>query len=149
MIARQLSPYVGNPLVSSARGILTLVAIPVQKSNLDQLYEATPLVMMPPPLSRETCPAPRFWELSEWEAWSKEEKERGSFKSRVQGKGINSSWMEDEKGNRVSLHQQQQILGEARHTWVTMRSFGVELAVYSSTPVPTLDYFRAKMEVEF
>jgi hypothetical protein len=149
MIPRQPSPYVGSPFMSSAAGVPTPVVIPVQKTNLQLLYEATPLVKMPPPLERDAFPACRFWEESKWAAWAKEEKEKGSFKSRVQGEGVNSSWMEDEKGNRVDLPRQQVILAEARHTWVTMKSFKVDFAVYHDTPVPTLDYFRAKMEMGF
>ena len=120
-----------------------------QKSNLERLYEATPDVVMPAPLSRDVYPNTRFWEEDEWEEWSKQGKEKGTFKSRVPGEGVNSSWMVDMSGKRVERKLQRKILGEARHTWVTMRAFEVDFTVFKHTPMPSLDYFRARMESRF
>ena len=147
VFSRQTLPHSNGPLVPSAVGMAAPVVVTPQKSNLERLYDATPYVVMPSPLSKDTYPNSRFWEKSVWEAWSKGEKEKGTFRSRARGEGMNSSWMEDASGNRVSLIRQQEILGEARRTWVTMRDFKVNFTVFRHTGAPTLDYFRARMEV--
>ena len=84
-----------------------------------------------------------------WAEWAEEQKEKGLFKARVQGEGMNSSWLEDENGNRVDRHRQQLVLGEARRTWFTMREFEIKLAPHGNMSIPTLDYFCAKMELSF
>ena len=65
-----------------------------EKSGLEWLREATPDVVTPPVRNRNDYPHIKFWEEHEWELWTKDGKESGSFKSRVQGEGVNSSWME-------------------------------------------------------
>jgi len=152
MTLRQTSPHIGGPLGPPAAGVSTPVAMPAgsQKSNLERLREATPHVVMPTPLSRDAHPGPKFWNSErEWIAWREAEKEKGSFRLGVQGGGINSSWMEDENGNRVNLNRQQKILAEARRTWITMAAWQIPTAVYGGVDSLTLDYFRAKMELEF
>lgn len=104
---------------------------------------------MPAPRSKVAHPRVVFWTEADWEKWKmlqKETKEPGRSKP---GEGINSSWMEDENGVRVHITRQQQILRAARQTWVTMRSFRIDLTVFLGTPVPTVDYFRAKLESAF
>ena len=76
-------------------------------------------------------------------------KEKGEIKSGTQGEGVNSSWMEDEDGNRVDITRQKTILREARLTWLTMRDFGVELANHGDVTGPVLEYFYALMETKF
>lgn len=120
-----------------------------EKSNLERLYEATPYVVMPEPLSESEYRGIKFWEEVEWEKWCKEGKEKGIFKIGVPGEGINSSWMEDKNGNRIDCARQGKLLREARRTWITMRGFEVNITVYMNTPAPTLDYFRARMEGMF
>jgi len=151
MIPRQPSPCAGTPLASStaATSAPVIVSAGPKKSNLELLYEATPDAVMPAPLKRNDYPDSRFWEKHMWSEWSKKEKEKGSFSLRTQGQGVNSSWMEDENGNRVSVIRQRQILDEARHTWLTMWSFDVGFSTYTKTPVPTLNFFRARMGSKF
>ena len=117
-------------------------------SGVDQLYSVEGITM-PLPLDRHDWLLVKFWEKRDWEVWVKEQKEKGSFQTRVRGAGVNSSWMEDENGNRVSLARQGEILEEVRRTWLTMEAFGVSVQVYGSTDGYTLNYFRAKMESKF
>jgi len=117
-------------------------------SNLDRLYLAEGIVM-PPPLNRAEWLLVKFWEKWEWEKWAKEEKEKGNFQSGVQGAGVNSSWMEDENGNRVSLARQREIMDEVRRTWITLRSIETDLKVYGNTNGFILNFFRAKLESTF
>lgn len=106
---------------------------------------------MPPPLKKEMYPKPEelFWEEEDWEKWMKKGKEKGVFKRGKQGEGVNSSWMLNQDRTRVSRDRQQQIIGEARHIWVTMRSFKIDFTVFRGTDLPTLDYFRARVETAF
>ena len=46
-------------------------------------------------------------------------------------------------------HCQQEVLAEARRTWVTMVVFEVDLRVHRDTPAPTLDLLRTRMESMF
>jgi len=148
---RQTSPYAGSPLTSSVLGMPTSVMIPTSlpESGLKRLYEMSPGLTMPLPLSRDAFPLTLFWEECEWERWKKREKEKGTFGHRIQGEGVNSSWIEDKNGGRVDRTRQKQILAEARHQWVTMRDYNVDVMIYTDTPMPTVDYFRAKMETTF
>ena len=120
-----------------------------EKSGLEWLREATPDVVTPPVRNRNDYPHIKFWEEHEWELWTKDGKESGSFKSCVQGEGVNSSWMEYATGERVDLGRQKKILGEARRTWVTMRNFKVKLDTFREMGAPTVEYFRARMELKF
>ena len=129
-----------NPVTASA-GLL--------EHNLQWLYKAMPDVVMPKPLDQNAYPYSTFWVEKSWEAWVEVEKESGLFSSHKQGEGINSSWMVDADGDRVDVDQQQKILGEARRTWNTMAAFEIPLTTYRLAPVPTLDYFRARMESKF
>lgn len=120
-------------------------------SNLERLYLASPVVSMSEPYNRKDYPRCKFWTEDAWREWVKEEKEKGSFKpgNRKQGEGVNSSFMEDEYGNRVELRLQKQILKEASRTWISMKGFGVEVTVHRYMPSPALDYFRSRMESKF
>ena len=104
---------------------------------------------MPPPLDRNMYPDVANWEKKQWDKWVKEQKERGLLQIGVPGKGVNSSWMVSVNGIRVDLDRQQEVLAEARRTWVTMVAFEVDLQVHRYTPIPTLDFFRARMESMF
>jgi hypothetical protein len=134
--------------VPSAIGTPSPVTIPIpsQQSNLQQLYTATPDVVMPPPLLRDEHPGIRFWEQPLWAEWVEREVEKGSFNTGVQGQGKNSSFMEDADGNRVHISRQKQILEEAHSCWRTMHSFNINLARYREMPATVVDYFRAWME---
>jgi len=121
----------------------------LSESGLKRLYEMSPGLTVPLPLSRDAFPLTLFWEECEWGEWREREKEKGTFGHRIQGEGVNSSWIEDKDGSRVNRTRQKQILAEARHHWVTMRDYNVDVMIYTDTPMPTVDYFRAKMETAF
>jgi len=146
-----MSPYTGSHLAPLAMGIPSPVVASMGplEYNLERLYKATPDVTMPRPLNQNGFPDSTFWTEKSWEAWVEKEREIGTFNSNKQGEGINSSWMVDADGDRVDVDQQQKILGEARRTWNTMSAFQIPLTTYRLAPVPTLDYFRARMESKF
>ena len=129
-------------------GMLAPASVPMQleHSNLQQLYKATPNIAMLPSLRREEYPHTRFWERVAWDKWVSTENEKGSFNTGVQGQGVNSSFMEDENGERVPIARQRQILDEAHSCWRTMRGFNINLMVFREMPATTMDYFRAWME---
>ena len=54
-----------------------------KKSGLEWLCKATPDVVTPPVRNRNDYPHIKFWEEHEWELWTKDGKESGSFKSYV------------------------------------------------------------------
>ena len=149
MTPRQLFPHtVTGSSVSSTAGIPTPIAIPTQpqQSGLARLYEATPEVVMPEPLKRSEHPGPKFWEKRPWKDWVDGEVERGGFNPGKEGQGANSSFLEDEDGNRVHVDRQKEILGEATTSWNTMKDFNIKLTAYRDMPATSLDYFRARME---
>jgi hypothetical protein len=150
VIHRRVLPYTGSSSVSPAVGFPAPAMASVSpKSNLDELWRVTKGIVMPDPLEKSKYPGLKFWERHMWVEWVNREKEKGTFKNRVQGEGVNSSFMEDEDGNRVHRHRQKQILDETRHTWCTMKYYGIDLKVYSKMPVTVLDYFRAAMKSKF
>lgn len=103
-----------------------------------------------PPLDKEDYEDVRFWDKSTWERWVEDEKEIGNtFKSGVQGQGINSSWMEDTDGSRVAIHRQRQIIAGARLAWTNLSTCGVSVGSYRECDEMTLSYFRRKVETDF
>lgn len=117
-----------------------------QTSKLKELYKSTPDVVMPEPFKRNNDLGVKFWERHMWTEWVKSEKERGMFNSGVQGKGVNSSFVENMDGNRVQFLRQKEILKQARDAWCTMAACGINLKPHSDMPAPMMDYFRAWME---
>lgn len=109
----------------------------------------SPGLVMPPPLSKDEHPLARFWKKSDWEKWKKRQKETKEPGRRRRGQGMNSSWMEQEDGQRVGDERQQAILRVARQTWVTMRSYKIPFGPFLDTPRPTTDYFAATLESTF
>ena len=103
-----------------------------------------------PPLDKEDYEDVRFWDKSAWEWWVEDEKEIGiTFKSGVQGQGINSSWMEDADGSRVEIYRQRQIIAGARLAWTNLSACGVSVGSYQESDEMTLSYFRCKVETDY
>ena len=126
----------------------TVSPMRTHKTNLERLYEATPEVVMPVPLKKDDYPNVKFWELDQWSKWVNQQMEMGNFKNGMQGQGMNSSFMEDTEGYRVSVTWQKQILEEVHTSWRTMQAFEIELKPLRSMPAPPRDYFRARLAVK-
>ena len=92
-----------------------------------------------------------FWEKGEWERQVKIRKESKdpSDKGGIKGEGINSSWMEDEYGIRVSVERQTEIIAAARRTWVTLSNCGIAVTKFRNAEEIVVSYFRRKLETDF
>ena len=92
-----------------------------------------------------------FWEKGEWERKVKIRKESKdpSDKGGIKGEGINSSWMEDEYGIRVSVERQTEIIAAARRTWVTLSNCGIAVTKFRNAEEIVVSYFRRKLETNF
>ena len=132
-----------------ASSATVMVPTAPRKSNLQLLYESTPLVVALTPFKANDYPNCLFWTERAWVEWAREGKEMGIFRSGVEGEGVNSSWLEDPNGRRVDVVVQRNILDEARRTWSLMRRCRVRFGAYKATLLPELDYFRKSMEGAF
>ena len=138
--------------MSSPLTMPTPAAIPMIpfRTPLERLRDAAPVpVPTPPPLDRADYPDCKSWTETDWKKWVAEGRENDLLESGVPGKGVNSSWLEDQNGIRPDLCRQKVILQEVRRTWVTMRDFGIGLAPQTDMPGPTFDYFRKRIESKF
>ena len=117
-----------------------------QAFYLDRLYKATPEVVPLDPLNQDDYRT-QFWVRARWQEDRDKGIERGAFNSGKQGQGVNSSFLEDENGERVSLTRQNEIHEEVHTTWRTMHQFKIELKPLGSMGAPAREYFRKRMEV--
>lgn len=92
----------------------------------------------------------KFWDKKDWEntvKYWKEAKSKGG--SGTKGEGINSSWMEDEYGDRVEVNRQTEIIAAARRTWLTLSNCGVTVSTFGTTDETIVSYFRRQLETDF
>lgn len=136
-----------TPIPPASTNIPAPSATEELRNKLQQLYLAGGITA-PAPLNEEdhNC---RFWDKNKWKTWADAAKEQGLFRSRVRGAGKNSSWMEDENGNRVGLNTQKAILQEVHAAWVDMNEAEIKLTNYRDMPGIVMDYFHARLESKF
>ena len=129
--------------------MITVARSTLPYSGIELLWRATPDHIRLPPLNKTDHPGAKFWEASAWEEWVDAGKEKGIFKSRVAGQGINSSWMEDSNGDPIPERRRKAIRKEARQTWADIRHHGIALVPFGAMPSSVMEFFRAKMAFKF
>ena len=134
-----MSPAIGMP----APAVPPLLD---QAYYLGRLYAATPDLVKLEPLNEEDYNT-QFWTLTKWTEGIGEGLETTRLQAGKHGQGVNSSFLENEDGERVSVTRQDEILDEARTTWRTMEKFHINLTPNGGLDAPTREYFRRRMAV--